>query len=52
MNRAMESVRRVLRLQQEKPPLQQMIREGIISEKMLDDINDGEAELETELKDV
>jgi translocation protein SEC66 len=52
MKRAMESIRRIMRLQQEKPTLQQMVREGVIGESLWEKLLAAESELEQEMKDV
>jgi hypothetical protein len=52
VDRAKESVRRVFRLREEKPPLQQMVREGVIGETLLDKLVEAEAEMEAEMQDV
>ncbi|KAJ3356336.1 translocation protein S66 [Kappamyces sp. JEL0680] len=52
MKRAMECVKRVMRLQQEKPPLQQMVREGVIGESLWEKLLAAEIGLEQEMKDL
>ena len=52
IKRATEDVIRVLRIREEKPPLQQMVREGIVGEDLLDRIETAEKELDAELADV
>ncbi|KAL2912971.1 Translocation protein S66 [Polyrhizophydium stewartii] len=50
MKRAVEDVRRVLKIREEKPPLQQMVRDGIVGEELFDRIVRAEQELEAELQ--
>ncbi|KAH6572746.1 hypothetical protein BASA60_006421 [Batrachochytrium salamandrivorans] len=50
--RAVEDVRRVLKIREEKPPLEQMVREGIVGEDLFDKIVRDERELEAELQQV
>jgi hypothetical protein len=52
MKRAMESVSRVLRLREEKPPLKQMVRDGVIGEELWDKLVVAEQEIEHEMSDV
>ena len=52
VKRGMEAVVRAMRLQQEKPPLQQMVRDGSIGESLWENLVMAEAEIEEELKDV
>lgn len=50
--RAQEGIFRAHRIQEEKPPLQQMVREGIVGEDLLEKIVLAEQELNLELEDV
>lgn len=52
MKRAMETVRRVLRLREEKPPLQQMVRDGVIGENLWEKLLAAEADIESEIQEV
>lgn len=52
MKRAVEDVGRVLKIREEKPPLQQMVREGIIGEDLWNKIIKAEQEVEIELNQV
>jgi translocation protein SEC66 len=52
MQRAMEGVTRVMRLREEKPPLQQMVRDGVIGESLWEKLLAAEAELELEIQAV
>ncbi len=52
MHRAVEGVTRAMRLREEKPPLQQMVREGIVGESLWDKLVEAEAALEEEFQDV
>jgi hypothetical protein len=52
MQRAVENIERSMRIQEEKQPLQQMVREGIVGEDLLDKINLAEQELNLECDDV
>lgn len=52
MKRAMEGVRRVLRLREEKAPLQQMVRDGVIGESLWEKLLVAEEEIELEMRDV
>ncbi len=52
MRRAMETVKRVLRLREEKPPLQQMVREGVVGESLWEKLLAAEAEIELEIQEV
>jgi translocation protein SEC66 len=52
MQRAMEGITRVMRLREEKPPLQQMVRDGVIGESLWEKLLAAEAELELEIQAV
>ena len=52
MARAVESVRRVVRIRDEKPSLSQMVQSGMIGGQLLDKINAAELEIVQELEDV
>lgn len=52
MKSAMETVRRVLRLRDEKAPLQQMVREGVVGESLWERLLAAEQELEVEVQAV
>lgn len=52
LRRAVEDVARSTRIQEEKPPLQQMVHEGIVSEDLMDKISLAEQELQLELQEV
>ncbi|KAI8919591.1 Pre protein translocase subunit Sec66-domain-containing protein, partial [Entophlyctis helioformis] len=52
MKRALEDVRRVLKIREEKAPLQQMVRDGVVGEDLWDKMIRAEQELEAELQQV
>lgn len=52
MARAVESVRRVVRIRDEKPSLSQMVSSGMIGGQLLDKINAAELEIVQELEEV
>ena len=52
MARAVESVRRVVRIRDEKPSLSQMVSTGMIGGQLLDKLNAAEIEIAKELEEV
>ena len=52
MKSAMETVRRVLRLREEKAPMKQMVREGVVGESLWERLLAAEQELEVEVQAV
>ncbi|KAI8899648.1 Pre protein translocase subunit Sec66-domain-containing protein [Globomyces pollinis-pini] len=52
MKRAMEGITRVIRIREEKPSLQQMVRDGVVGEALWDKLLATEADIETEMQDI
>ncbi|TPX69089.1 hypothetical protein SpCBS45565_g02727 [Spizellomyces sp. 'palustris'] len=52
MKRALTDVRRILKIREEKPPLQQMVRSGMMGEDLLEKLLRAEAELDAEVQEV
>ena len=52
MRRAVEDVKRVLKIREEKEPLQQMVQQGIIGEDLLSNLLIVEKELDIEIQEV
>ncbi|KAJ3262615.1 translocation protein S66 [Boothiomyces macroporosus] len=52
LKRAVEAVTRVLRIRDEKPPLQGMVKEGIVNEGLWEKLLAAEAEIELEMQEL
>ncbi|KAJ3265827.1 translocation protein S66, partial [Borealophlyctis nickersoniae] len=52
MKRAVENVRRAWKIRDEKPPLQNLVRQGVVGEDLWDKLCKAEAELDVEVQEV
>ncbi|KAI9093100.1 Pre protein translocase subunit Sec66-domain-containing protein [Phlyctochytrium arcticum] len=52
MKRAIADVQLIYKIRDEKPPLQQMVRQGLMGEELLEKLERAEAELDVEVREV